>query len=92
MKMKQEHFDQLEQMLLGVAGDYGWIKTREGLRGFGFAVEDYYRLPPKSARWHILFAVPAEERGPWVEQVSEYLNDDNLDAALRELFGHKKGE
>ena len=92
MKMKQRHFDQLKQMLFDVASDYGWTKTMDGLRSFGFAVEDYYRLSPERARWHILFAVPAEERGPWVKQVYEYLNDDNIDTALRKLFGHKRGE
>lgn len=92
MKMKAEHYEQLVDMLAQVAEKYGWVGTVEGVRAFGDSYRDYYRVPLERARWNILHLVPNESRSKWCNEVYEYLNDENIDTALRKIFGHKKGE
>lgn len=73
MKMKQEHFDKLKRLI---------TKTNAYNNPVYYVSFERYR-------WDCLWAIPREERGEIARELYYYLNDNNIDTALRKITAEK---
>lgn len=79
MKMQQQHYDRLKQLIEQVLKDSS--HTMQELR-------EWYEKKGQTAqrfRWDLLWAIPQVNRQPWFDEVYQYLNDDHIDTALRKI-------
>ena len=79
MKITQEHYKALKAAVTPYIDANPWVKAPPA-----------GGLSPMRLRWDILWVVQDRKEFDFVHILYPYLNDNNVDTALRHIFGHKE--
>lgn len=77
LKMKAEHYERLSAALDAIHATV----CREGYEHAGLSAERF--------RWD-MFCKAVDDDSPFMDELYAYLNDSNIDSALRKYFGDAK--
>lgn len=79
MKMKPEHFAELEAL-------FPAAERRHITKGIPIYQEE--RLTPKRWRWDAFYRIHRPDRQAWFDRnaIYSYLDDDHIDTALRKIL------
>lgn len=83
MKIKVEHYKILKQLIKDVKTTHGLTKLLE----YKESLKNDSRVKDldKRFRWDLFWEIKAAERSKLVDDLYEYMNDDHIDTALKNI-------